>query len=70
MDQPDETEKQEPMSDAVASAWADVIISIHERLGAEEYAVQREAPCGPGVAAALGSRSGDLTSLDLAEAQP
>ncbi len=36
MDKPDEHELQEPMSDAVASAWADVIISIHERSQAVE----------------------------------
>jgi hypothetical protein len=65
MDKPGEHEIQEPMSDAVASAWADVIISIHERCQAEDAEKQRETHLGPGVTAGHGSTGGDLPSSTL-----
>jgi hypothetical protein len=69
MDQPDELEQQEPMSEAVASAWVDVIMSVHELSKAKETTEQRASHLGPGVAVGHGSTGGDLTSPDQ-EARP
>lgn len=76
MNEPARFEPEGVMSDTVADAWAEVIISIHERLEAEQADApnsdEAPSPSRPGarVAVEQDASGGDPTSPTDAEDQP
>jgi hypothetical protein len=76
MNDPTPDRADSAMSDTVADAWAEVIISIHERLEAEQAQPEQNdeatSPSRPGarVAAEHDATGGDPTSHTDAEGRP